>query len=511
MNLLVQEQEDLSLSIISALRNFKKDSDSRKNPTYSKNKLKIITVTWNKFFNNHRHILSLAESSPDSPYLVSDIYKKTRVAFEDLQERLISLAKIEDTINSESGSNSKPPPTPLDSNQGNPIVSGTHTIEPISILPIVNSFSYLKMNTATYLQAIPEFDGTSDPEVFVLKCELMFNLITEEAEGKQFITALKLRLKGEISSIILKGQYNTWTEIKGALLKNTKPIQSSESVRAQLAASRQNTQEDVQSFGRRIQSLHGSLIAAFDKELGTEVISDGLRKIFEKQTLSTFENGLRNERLQTMVVMNKSVSLAAAIDFATEQEFRFKKFSPESPTIRLNNNRNPFVTCLKCGKTGHYANNCTQNNPAIPYRVKREMEENSCSYCKNPGHHIQDCAARKRNNLYYYQSEDAPRNVRFADPNRERNPPQRFPINNSNTSNRNSQPQPQVKPSTSSTPYRNPFARTQVNLVAQPEAENSTPENNPNDNKFYSFNHSSESSNYHFRMDQEDQPPPGNL
>lgn len=56
------------------------------------------------------------------------------------------------------------------------------------------------MNTATYLQAIPKFDVSNDPEVFVLKCELMYNLITEDTEVQQFITALKLRLKGNIYS-----------------------------------------------------------------------------------------------------------------------------------------------------------------------------------------------------------------------------------------------------------------------------------------------------------------------
>lgn len=130
-----------------------------------------------------------------------------------------------------------------------------------------------------------------------------------------------LNYQGKARKVVTDAGARTWEEIKNALNDLTKSARMVEDVQAEMSTRNQKPSETVEKFGEAKQKLLKDLTQAFTSELAAgEAISRSVITINERQEIRVFESGLRNSKLQMMVILSKSTTLTDAITCATTFE-----------------------------------------------------------------------------------------------------------------------------------------------------------------------------------------------
>lgn len=419
MDQLVQDQEKLSSSILSALTNFKKDSASRKTVSYANRKLEEITVSWNKFILNHRQIQNLSETSSYTPYLFSDCYKKTRSAFEDLKERLTLLEQSEVPHLNETNSvllpfiNSISSPTTSDTTDGiNTSETRPNDQPSLPNSSIIETFEPVIMTSSRFLDLIPPFDPKGDIQVFVDKAQTIHDLLATTEDRTLFATMIYLKLSGPIVKNLSAVQRSTWEELKKVLLATRPRTQGWDSLQSKLSKMTQNSSETAKTFGERITSVYDDMILSYQSELTVEetTVPASTLRILERQATRVFEDGLRDPGLKALALGRETEpSLSGSISFISDREGRMgtRPIRSREPTRPLSSQG---VVCHKCGVTGHYANVCNNARPASNANIKQELNTTDlfCRYCKATDHEISNCQERVKNNLRQHGTPNQP-------------------------------------------------------------------------------------------------------
>lgn len=200
--------------------------------------------------------------------------------------------------------------------------------------------------------------------------------------------------------------YLTWNSLKLDLKNRFAEVRSKLQVSQELNTISQGQNEDVRSFGSRVQTLLSQLndICIVEAVRGSEVFVD---KINSQTALIAFQEGL-NPSIRLIVKAANCNSLRDSITRAAEEEILMKRHVPCDFS-----NKSNLIKCQFCKKSGHTADKCfrIQSNKKLTNNNNSQSFENStqsdsynksnktnninCAYCKKFGHHINNCYSRK--------------------------------------------------------------------------------------------------------------------
>lgn len=96
------------------------------------------------------------------------------------------------------------------------------------------------------------------------------------------------------------------------------PQKNIEKAELKLTAIKQNTNEDVENYARRVEELLENLNKSFNTEENNEIIV----KENDRKARKAFENGLLNNNLKSRAIARGNKTLREAVDYVIEQELR---------------------------------------------------------------------------------------------------------------------------------------------------------------------------------------------
>ncbi len=258
------------------------------------------------------------------------------------------------------------------------------------------------LNVSQALKFIPSFDGTPSNLHQFIECSNIIHDSLKDTEYPKFLNLMIKLLVGKAYNETVKNKkYETWDALKKDLQSKYKEIRSKIQVSEQLNNCRQKYNEDVRSFGNRIEDLLCQLNDICITEIGT-----GSEKTVEtlngNTALVAFQEGL-NDKIRTIVKSAHCKSLKEAITSACEEEALLKR--------RFNFENKNSPKCKICNKIGHVSEKCfkaknrnnsnvsngslQQSNDIKSHETKINKPQITCAYCKKLGHHIENCYSRK--------------------------------------------------------------------------------------------------------------------
>lgn len=114
--------------------------------------------------------------------------------------------------------------------------------------------------------------------------------------------------------------------------------------------------------------------------------------------LRTFQQGIFNNEIKLLVKSCRFTTLSDAVSKASEEE-SLSHCGPSSSNS--NNNASQPIKCQICKKKGHFSDVCFQRykppvfdskNFSAQSKFQNFSKNNKvCAYCKNKGHHINEC------------------------------------------------------------------------------------------------------------------------
>lgn len=234
-----------------------------------------------------------------------------------------------------------------------------------------------------FFKTIPEYNGNEENlNHFLACCDQYHDSLPDAANKKIFLDSLVRKLTGRAFNFYNREAWLDWAALKGALKKYFSSSQSFESLQLELGKIKQNL-SSVREYGEKIEKILLELNKVCNEVRVENETGEKFFKIQnEKLAIKAFVNGLE-EPLRTILRSRKFETIRAAITDAIEIETEEKLHkmnnlsineinktektvnadvvpasNGNSNMLNSNNNQNRIIFCTKCGKTGHYANNC---------------------------------------------------------------------------------------------------------------------------------------------------------
>lgn len=271
------------------------------------------------------------------------------------------------------------------------------------------------MGTATFkiseaLKIIDPFDGSpSNLHKFIACCDLVQTAL-KPSDHIKFLGLMKYLLTGRAYDETVKHiNYEDWPTLRNDLKLRYTDIRSKQQLSHELLTIFQKPNEDVRSFGARVEKLLSEFndICITEAGAGSERYVEALNS---QTALTSFQEGL-TQNIRLIVKAYRCDTLRDAISRACEEEALTKRFG----NLNRSSDKN-IMKCQFCKKNGHSADKCfaipgnkienksnlNSNNSSNSANSKSSSKPNSfsqskliCSYCKKIGHHINDCYGRK--------------------------------------------------------------------------------------------------------------------
>lgn len=188
---------------------------------------------------------------------------------------------------------------------------------------------------------------------------------------------------------------STWPLIKEALKSKINP-QNSQCSYTQLTRAKQFSSESIRDYASRIETLLTNLnrsTATADNTINAHV-----EKTNSQLAKRTFEFGLNNREIRTILLAKSTASLDDAIDTAVELD-SYGEFTNTSASVgqKYTPKQKPTKICSFCNKKGHLENECfTKLNKDKENRPQPKEGKLFCNYCKESDHEIGDCTKRPK-------------------------------------------------------------------------------------------------------------------
>lgn len=220
--------------------------------------------------------------------------------------------------------------------------------------------------------------------------------MTDEHNRRVFNLAVKAKLVGKAFDAVKSvADANNWPSIRKALKAKINPI-SIETAYNMLMKAQQNDNESVMDFANRIESLLVQLNRAAT-EAAPEEAKEHIRTNHAKLAKRSFEFGLRNPELRTVIISKNCSTITQTIKEAVE----LASYEPFSRSNTQSDSRRGTKYCSHCRKNNHNSNECFRTKNTVKTKPENnESDEGSkfCKYCKKKGHVISECRKRQRNN-----------------------------------------------------------------------------------------------------------------
>lgn len=260
------------------------------------------------------------------------------------------------------------------------------------------------LNIELALKIIPEYDGSPTTlHRFISCCEIIQKPLKSE-ENANLINLLKVKLTGKAYDVLRYKDFKTFRELKSEFQKQFGETRSSAQIQLELLQNSQSRNENVKSYANRIQQLLTELNECCSNSLGKS--NDDILTLNDQTALKAFQEGLVPS-IKLIVKACRFTKLKDAVAFAFEEETNLQSKSNSNTTPSYHK---PIIKCQVCHKPGHNADVCflryRVNNPNSYSKAHNNIRV-ICAYCKNIGHHIQECRKRqnKQNHSNTYQKE----------------------------------------------------------------------------------------------------------
>lgn len=260
---------------------------------------------------------------------------------------------------------------------------------------------------------IPRYKGEpSKLEEVIQTNDSIYAQLDKDIDKKLFNLTVKTRMTEKaFDAIKTVADTSTWPKIKEALKLKISPINSQCSY-TQLTRARQYNGESIGDYASRVETLLTNLnrsTATTDNTINAHV-----EKTNGQLAKRTFEFGLINREIRTILLAKTTESLNESIETAVELD-SYGEFSNNSQSNIPNKQKyvakqTPTKSCNFCNKKGHVEGECYSKLNKIGKNGPKPTSQVGalfCNYCKETDHEIGNCSKRPKNRNF-----DKPKNTR---------------------------------------------------------------------------------------------------
>ncbi|CAK1599183.1 unnamed protein product [Parnassius mnemosyne] len=261
-----------------------------------------------------------------------------------------------------------------------------------------------KIPLSVLTKLIKPYNGDRESlPAFLTNCDNAISLANSEQQSVLYRYIIS-QLEGKAQIACSLKTFNSWDELKIFLKTTFGEKKHSTHLLIELQNCRQGNSETVMQYSLRIESCLTRLQSDIHYSCENKSELVGRIAAMEDLALNTFILGL-NSNYGYIVRCRNPKKLSEAITHAIEEEklYILSKISSKS-----------YKQCSICQKSGHdssswYNNKKKQShrayyvNPQInnypnSHNISNKNFIQICSYCKNPGHMINECRKRQYNN-----------------------------------------------------------------------------------------------------------------
>ena len=246
---------------------------------------------------------------------------------------------------------------------------------------------YCSIGEAMKLIAHP-FDGDKRKlREFIENVDVVFELV-DPNKYDVLLKFVKAKITGDArSKLMVRDLTHNWELVRAILEENYATRRTLDYYACKMFSARQGKNENVASWGNKIDELQTDLREAARRVCKPEEIL-GAIGLINHLGKACFIQGLYNERIQTIVrSRGESILLSQAIEISLEEESAILSVKERSPATA----NGPPLRCNKCNKLGHTANRCSSFDRFPITNAKAVL---SCFNCGREGHIAKDCRRR---------------------------------------------------------------------------------------------------------------------
>ncbi|XP_043476360.1 GATA zinc finger domain-containing protein 14-like [Leptopilina heterotoma] len=232
------------------------------------------------------------------------------------------------------------------------------------------------------LETIPMFDGKNIPlSIFIESCLEAKSMLPDNAQVQtNLVKLIRSLISGEARRIIIGNNFNTVEQLTERLKQIYAPAKSVYQLQGELGAIYMWEHENVISYESRI----AERILDAHRISNENRVDEPFKASLDKTTVDYFSRGLRPEieiRIGTADTFQEIVNKAVEIErkLLSHRELRKSEQNTDynshpknnkdfAKTTKINIAQDNIITCLVCGKKGHFAVNCFQLNKLIAPR-----------------------------------------------------------------------------------------------------------------------------------------------
>ena len=231
------------------------------------------------------------------------------------------------------------------------------------------------------IKTLPLFNGKDPKELpgFLTACKYVYNTYRTAEEKAQILRGIiALRVGGDALDEVQTRHISSMQDLEDVLTSVYKPPRTASTVQRELLYSRQGPNESAHQYGNRVSKLLRELIATGIDDKDSLVEKNATVKVFKKQTLTIFEDGLRDD-LKVLVKSQRPADLQEAITIAIDEERAITKRPATRGTNPSTQNKNKTASryCDNCKRSGHDTKDCWKNKDKDRQNGKKFSPENS--------------------------------------------------------------------------------------------------------------------------------------
>lgn len=245
----------------------------------------------------------------------------------------------------------------------------THSSEGSKANSINESFNTdeMALTSAQYADILPTCKSVKDVEQFV-------SIIDELHAGVEagtlpvFMAIVRAKITGKAFDAIKGKSLTTWALLRDALTKGLEEKVDMSTASNKLTHIKQKEKEELKEYIERIKEALAVLDRTAIRGYTNETIRAQILALNDASAKNTFEAGLLNEQLKTVVVAAQKISFNESYNFATNQQhtnFPDKKGETEGKE-KTSGKKN--VICYSCGKPNHISSECFSRRNQIRSR-----------------------------------------------------------------------------------------------------------------------------------------------
>lgn len=242
------------------------------------------------------------------------------------------------------------------------------------------------------------FSGESDTlQEFIDQCSLANNICRIEWRSSLLLYIIS-RISGNARIDIRDQNFDTWKELRTFLEERFQDSKTIDQLMNEFTSIRQNREETVTQFYRRIEKLRMKIIEV-------SRLSGEKKQYLEEIALNRFKNKCLpniSRALATSQFSSGSEALAVAVNVEKFEKSLTPTSSKYCKFCKLNNHNSS--ECRK--KTNHFCTYCrTNTHNTIDCRIMKQKKNDfsqvkinqviSCRYCKKNGHKVEECRKLK--------------------------------------------------------------------------------------------------------------------